>query len=87
MSEQPTLPAFGTELRAVVGHLEVLASHVRVCTNALEGKAADDDLDVAVVLRETIGTSLYSQTHRLARLAARCDGLPVGEEYMEGGTP
>jgi hypothetical protein len=83
----PTLPEIGQELRCVVKHLNVVASHVVVCTKALEQQAADEDVDVAVVLRQTVGVSLYSQTSRLARLAARCDGKPVDDDYLPDEPP
>lgn len=79
----PTLPVIGAALRSVVLHLHVVASHIVVCTKALEHQAADDDIDVVVVLRQTVGTSLFSQTSRLSRLASRCDGLPPDDEDME----
>ena len=79
----PTLPEIGQELRSVVKHLEVVASHVRVCAGMLEAQDADNDRDVVVVLKQTVGTSLYSQTRRLARLAHRCDGLPVEADYED----
>ncbi len=83
MSETPTLQSIGTELRAVVQRFEVLAAHVRVCATMLEAQSADNDRDAGVVLRETVGTSIYSQTRRLARLAARCDGQPVEADYTD----
>ncbi len=82
-STAPTLPEIGAELRRTVKHLEVLASHVRVCVGMLQVQDADNDRDVVVVLRQTVGTSLYSQTRRLARLAARCDGQPVEADYTD----
>src|SRR5579862_8915846 len=82
-STTPTLPEIGAELRSVVKHLDVAAAHVRVCATMLEATGADTDPDAGVVLRVSVGTSLYSQTQRLARLAARCDGRPVDEEYAD----
>jgi hypothetical protein len=80
---KPTLEAVGAELRSVVKHLESVASHVTVCRRALESQDADDDIDIAAVLRVSVVSLLFSQTQRLARLAAKCDGRPVelfGEE-------
>jgi hypothetical protein len=79
----PTLPEIGAELRSVVKYLNTVASHVIVCTKALEHQAAEADTDVALVLRVTVGASLYSQTQRIARLASRCDGLPVDDDYVD----
>ncbi|MDB6082138.1 MAG: hypothetical protein JWN43_19 [Gammaproteobacteria bacterium] len=75
-----TLEAVGAELRSVVKHLESVASHVTVCRKALESQNADDDTDIAAVLRVSVWGLLFSQTRRLA---SRCDGRPVelfGEE-------
>ena len=83
----PTLPEIGAELRSVVKRLSTVASHVVVAIKALEHQAADDDVDVAVVLRQTVSASLYSQTQRLSRLAARCDGKPVDADTDEDGEP
>jgi hypothetical protein len=80
---RPTLDAVGAELRSVVRQLESVASHVTVCRKALESQDADDDTDIAAVLRVSVWGLLFSQTRRLARLASRCDGRPVellGEE-------
>jgi hypothetical protein len=80
---KPTLEAVGGELRSVVKYLESVASHVTVCRKALESHNADDDTDIAAVLRVSVWGLLFSQTRRLARLASRCDGRPVelfGEE-------
>jgi hypothetical protein len=43
----PTLPTVGKELRTVIEHLEVIQSHVVVCSKALEEQNADDDFEVA----------------------------------------
>ena len=80
---KPTLEAVGAELRSVVRHLESVAAHATVCRKALESQDADDDTDIAAVLRVSVVGLLFSQTRRLARLAAKCDGRPVelfGEE-------
>jgi hypothetical protein len=82
-STTPTPQEIGAELRSVVKHLDVVASHVRVCATMLEAQNADDDVDAVVVLRQTVGGSLYGQTRRLARLASRCDGLPADEDYLD----
>ena len=82
-STAPALPGIGKELRSVVKHLEVVASHVRICARMLEAQNADDDGDAVVVLRQTVGGSLYSQTRRLARLASRCDGKPADDDFLQ----
>src|SRR5258708_4544632 len=74
---KPTLEDVAAELRNTVQHLESAASHVTVCRRALEAQDADDDIDIAAVLRTSVGNLLFSQTRRLARLASRCDGRPV----------
>jgi len=74
---KPTPEAIGAELRNVAKYLESVASHVTVCRKALESQNADDDIDIAFVLRVTVGVLLDRQIRRLARLASKCDGKPV----------
>jgi len=80
-----TMDAVGAELRSVVTHLESVASHVTTCRLALEAQSSDDDIDVANVLRASVGVLLHSQTRRLARLASRCDGKPVDDDDDDAG--
>jgi hypothetical protein len=79
-----TLDTVGAELRSVVKYLESLASHVTVCRKALESQNAEEDSDIATVLRVSVGSLLFSQTQRLARLASKCDGKPVDLFGAEG---
>ncbi len=44
---------------------------------------ADSDFDIAEVLRLSVSFPLDELRIRLARLAARCDGKPLGQQYAD----
>jgi hypothetical protein len=48
-------------------------SLVVVSAGALENQNADNDIDVAMVLKRSVAPALYNQVERIAALAARCE--------------
>src|ERR1700732_3284664 len=57
----PTLPGIAAELRTVHQHITLVMSLVLVSTGALEAQNADNDIEVAMVLKRSVATLLYNQ--------------------------
>jgi hypothetical protein len=74
-------------LRGILARLEKIHSHVVVCHQTVVNQNADSDPEVAEVLRISVSYPIDALKIRLARLAARCDGGPVGEEYADADEP
>jgi hypothetical protein len=53
--------------------LTLVMSLVIVSTGALENQNADNDIDVAMILKRSVAPALYNQIERIAALAARCE--------------
>jgi hypothetical protein len=72
-STPPTLPGIGADLRNIQQQLTLVMSLVIVSTGALEAQNADNDLEIAMVLKRSVAPALYNQIERIAALAARCE--------------
>lgn len=59
------------ELRAIGRHLEVCYAVAVVCVEALEAQNADQDAEIALVLKRALGDRLSEQIEKTAVLAAR----------------
>lgn len=59
------------ELRAIGRHLEVCYAVAVVCVEALEAQNADQDAEIALVLKRSLGDRLSEQIDKTAVLAAR----------------
>jgi hypothetical protein len=72
-SAPPTLAGISADLRTIHTQLTLVMSLVVVSVGALENQSADNDIDVAMVLRRSVAPALYNQAERIAALAARCE--------------
>jgi hypothetical protein len=72
----PTLPDIGADLRGVVEQLERVESYVIVARMALDGQNAEQDDEVARLLKHDVSGLLFKQIHSLVNIAAKCDGGP-----------
>jgi len=72
----PTPAAMSRALRWVVERLELIESYLIVCRMALDGQGAEQDADVASLLRRPVGDLLFNQIRHLKRLASRREGKP-----------
>jgi hypothetical protein len=69
----PVLPGISADLRNIHTQLTLVMSLVVVSAGALENQNADNDIDVAMVLKRSVAPALYNQVERIAALAARCE--------------
>jgi hypothetical protein len=77
----PTPASIGTQLRGIVTRLKVVESYVIVARMALDGQDAEQDNEVATLLRRDVGDLLFKQIRALENVAAQCDGgLPSDRE-------
>jgi hypothetical protein len=79
-SDGPSLPDIGTELRDVVTRLGRVESYIIVARMALDGQRAEQDRDVAVLLRRGVGDLLFKQTSAGMALA---HGRTMAAEVMK----
>jgi hypothetical protein len=66
------VPADASAISAFTDQVGALP-FVVVSAAALEAQHADNDIDVANVLKRSVATPLYDQIERIAALAARCE--------------
>jgi hypothetical protein len=62
---------FAGELGDLGRHLEVCRALVVVCVEALEAQSADQDAEIALVLKRAVGDRLSGEVERVAALAGR----------------
>jgi hypothetical protein len=72
-SAPPTLRGIAADLRTIHAQLTLVMSLVVVSVGALENQNADNDIDVAMVLKRSVAPALYNQIERIAALAVRCE--------------
>ena len=76
-SAPPTPQGIAADLRNIHRDLTLVMSLVIVSSGALEAQNADNDIDVAMVLKRSVAPALYNQIERIAALAARCERAAV----------
>jgi len=79
--DAPTLQDVGTEVRRIANQLKRVESYITVCRLALDGQNAEQDNEVAKLLRRDVGDLLFKAVRALENVAAQCDGgLPSDRE-------
>lgn len=74
--DAPTLTDIGAELRGFVKQLKRAETYVIVAYKALDGQNAEQDNEVATLLRRDVGDLLFRQVRALENIAAQCDDGP-----------
>jgi hypothetical protein len=69
---------FAGELGDLGRHLEVCRALVVVCVEALEAQSADQDAEIALVLKRAVGDRLSGEVERVAALAGQVQHARVG---------
>lgn len=78
--DAPTLQDVGTEVRRIANQLKRVESYITVCRLALDGQNAEQDNEVAKLLRRDVGDLLFKQIRawRTWRPNAMADCLRIG---------